>query len=112
MLIQIPFPPDPEKYIGNYTCPEISITTKIYSKDHVLFGDFSFTVGINNYFYTASLKYFDDLKLQIYFVSGQSDCLFEEALALNNAWMYFDTADKISPGFFFPILQCHMIRVT
>lgn len=78
----------------------------------MLFADFNFTVGIEYYFYTASLKYHDDLKLQIYFISSQSDCLFEEALALNNAWMYFDSADKISPGFFFPVLQCLMIRVT
>ena len=112
-FIQIPFPPDSEKYIGNYTCPQlINTSVNIYSKEHVLFADFSFTVGSSNYFYTASLKYYDDLKLQIYFISSQSDCLFEEALALNNAWMYFDEGDKVSPGFVFPILQCHMMRVT
>ena len=78
----------------------------------MLFGDFNFTVGINNYFCAAGLRCCGGLRLRVCFVSGQSDCLFEEALALNNAWMYFDKADKISPGFFFPILQCHMIRVT
>ena len=77
----------------------------------MLFADFNFTVGTNVYFYTASLKYYDDLKLQIYFVSSQSDCLFEEALALNNAWLYFDKAEQTSAGFFFPVLQCQMVRL-
>jgi len=40
------------------------------------------------------------------------DCLFGEELALNNAWLYFDEPDirMISPGFYFPLLQCKCTR--
>ena len=110
---QIPYPPDPDVYVGNYSCITIpSITANIYSKNDVLLVDFALTDGTNHYYYTAILKYFQALELQVYFDSSQVNCLFGELLALNDSWMFFDKADNSgkSAGFYFPWLQHRMSR--
>jgi len=102
-------------YIGNYSCITIpSITANIYNKGDVLLVDFSLTDGTNHYHYTAMLRYYQALELQVYFDSNQLSCLFEEILALNDSWMYFDEANKSgkSHGFYFPWLHCQMNRIS
>ena len=110
---QIPYPPDPDVYIGNYTCIVFhDITANIYSKDDMLLVDFSLTDGTNYFHFTAILKYYQALELQVYFYSSQLNCLFGELIALNDSWMYFDKADSTgrSAGFYFPFLDCRMKR--
>ena len=68
-LPQIPYPPDPDVYIGNYSCIVFhDITANIYSKDDMLLVDFSLTDGTNYFHYTAILKYYQALELQVYFL--------------------------------------------
>ena len=111
-LLQIPYPPTPTTYTGNFSCPFAAIFVNIYTISKTLYADISFGTGSTKLFYKASLKYYSELELQVHFVTSQMDCLFGEALALNNAWLYFDqpSSSKISPGFYFPILQCKMTR--
>lgn len=110
---QIPYPPDPDVYVGNYTCIMYSeITANIYSKNDVLLVDLSLTDGTNKYYFTATLKYYQALELQVYLDPSQMNCLDGEILALNDSWLYFEKANSSgkSTGFFFPWLQCRMIR--
>ena len=111
---QVPYPPDPDVYIGNYSCITNSkMIANIYSKSDVLLVDFSFVDGAaNHYYYTAMLRYYQALELQVYLDTNQLNCLFGEIIALNDSWMYFDQANNSgkSPGFYFPWLQCRMSR--
>ena len=110
--IQISYPLIPETYTGNYSCPAGATSVNIYTKSKILYADFYYSDGTNNLSYTPALKYYNELELQVYFVTSQMDCLFGEELALNNAWLYFDEPDihMISPGFYFPVLQCKFTR--
>ena len=114
LSLQIPYPPIPETYMGNFTCPFGAISVNIFKKSKILYADFNYSDGSNNLSYTPALKYHSELELQVYFVTSQMDCLLGEELALNNAWLYFDEPNihMISPGFFFPILQCKFTRTT
>ena len=87
-----------------------SITANIYSKNDVLLLDFALTDGTNHYYYTAILRCFQDLELQVYFDSSQVNCLFGELLVLNDSWMFFDKSDDSgkSAGFYFSWLQHRM----
>ena len=110
---QFPYPTDPVVYIGNYTCTTVpAVTANIYSENNTLLVDFSLTDGTNNQNFTAILKYYQALELQVYLDPAQLNCLVGEILALNDSWMYFEkpNPDGKSHGFFFPFLQCLMMR--